>query len=105
MHKQMSDWKKISHLSWKELRRIQDRKLHDFISTHVYPFNAYYRKLFDKHNIKPRHIKTVKDLKIIPFTTKEDLLPTKDSPEQFLEFLIRPNNELIKKYWPIRKLI
>lgn len=101
----MDDWKRISHLSWKELRCIQDRKLHNFISTHIYPFSAHYRKLFDKHNIKPRHIKTTKDLKIIPFTTKEDLLPTKDNPEQFLEFLIRPNNELIKKYWPIHRLI
>jgi phenylacetate-coenzyme A ligase PaaK-like adenylate-forming protein len=101
----MNDWKRISFLSRKELRAIQDRNLRNFISTHVYPFSAHYRKLFDKHSIKPRHIKSAQDLKLIPFTTKGDLLPTKDSPEKFLEFLIRPNNELIKKYWPLHKLI
>ena len=46
---------------WKELRSLQNRTLHHFITKHLYPFSPYYRKLFDKNKIKPHSIKTVND--------------------------------------------
>lgn len=42
----------------------------------VYENVPFYKNLFDKHNIKPEDIKTVKDLSRLPFTIKQDLRDT-----------------------------
>ncbi|MDO8734928.1 MAG: AMP-binding protein [Elusimicrobiota bacterium] len=97
----MKNWDRLAHLSWKELKDIQNRKLRSFISSQVYAFSPYYRNLFDKHKIKPQHIKTAEDLKIIPFTTKNDLLPTETNPTRFRDFIFQPDKKLIKKHWPL----
>ena len=101
----MNNWDKISFLSPQELREIQNTKLRNFISYQIYPFSPYYRKLFEQHKIKPRYIKTVEDLKIIPFTKKEDLFSTKEHPNRFIDFILHPDEALIKKYWPKYKLL
>lgn len=100
----MNDWNRLSFLPAGELREIQNRKLRDFISCQIYPFSPYYRRLFNQHKIKPKYIKTVEDLKILPFTKKEDFLPTRDNPQRFLDFILQPDKELIKKYWAKNKL-
>lgn len=101
----MDYWNKLSLLAPEDLRKIQNKKLHDFINNHLYPFSPYYRKLLDRYNIKPRHIKTVEDLKIIPFTRKEDFLPQGASPHGFMDFILQPDRALIKKYWPKNRLL
>lgn len=94
----MDPWKNIISLSSKEIRELQDRKLKTFINDHVYPFSPYYRNVFDKHQIKPSHIRTVADLKHIPFTSKLDLV-SKENPQQFKDFILQPDKELIRRYW------
>lgn len=101
----MNDWNRLSFLSRGELREIQNRKLRNFISRQIYPFSPYYRRLMDQHKIKPKYIKTVEDLKILPFTKKEDFLPTRDNPRRFLDFVLAPDERLIKKYWPKNRLL
>ena len=101
----MDNWKSLSALPFKELREIQNQKLRHFISRQLYPFSPYYRKLFDRHNIKPGYIKTVEDLRIIPFTKKEDFLASPENPQVFRDFILQPDEKLIKKYWPKTKLI
>lgn len=100
----MNDWDRLSFLSRGELREIQNRKLRNFISRQIYPFSPYYRGLFNQHKIKPKYIKTVEDLKILPFTKKEDFFPTQDNPNRFLDFVLQPDEQLIKKYWPKNRL-
>ena len=39
----------------------------------VYATVPFYRKKFDEMGIKPSHVKTLNDLKILPFTVKNDL--------------------------------
>ena len=39
----------------------------------VYATVPFYRKKFDEMGIKPSHVKTLNDLKILPFTIKNDL--------------------------------
>jgi len=92
---------------WKELRDLQNRKLHYFITRHLYPFSPHYRKLFDKNKINPNDIKTVDDLKRIPFTSKKDFFYSsdKDPRSRNLDFVLQPNEELIKKYLPKAELI
>lgn len=101
----MNNWNKISFLKPQEQREIQNSKLRNFISRQIYPFSPYYRKLFDQHKIKPQYIRTVEDLKIIPFTKKEDLFSTKERPNRFIDFVLQPDEALIKKYWPKFKLL
>lgn len=45
------------------------RRLVDYAYRHV----AYYRDLFDRHGLKPHHIKTIQDLAVVPITTRSDL--------------------------------
>ena len=101
----MEYWKKLSFLPQNEVRDLQNRKLRYFISRQIYPFSAYYRSLFDKHKINHRYIKTIDDLRIVPFTRKEDFLPTKDNPQRFLDFVLKPDEALIRKYLPKDKLL
>ncbi len=101
----MNSWDKLSYLPAKQLREIQNRKLRYFISRHLYPFSPHYRKLFNKNKINPKHIKTVDDLRIIPFTYKEDFLPNHDNPERFRDFILQPNADLIKENWGKGRLL
>lgn len=101
----MYNWNKICFSSRRQLRETQDKTLRQFISRHVYPFSPYYRKLFDQHKIKPGYIRTADDLKIIPFTKKEDLFSTEENPNRFVDFILQPDESLIKKYWPKRRLL
>jgi phenylacetate-CoA ligase len=39
----------------------------------VYATVPFYRKRFDERGVKPSHVKTLNDLKILPFTIKNDL--------------------------------
>ncbi|MFH1997052.1 MAG: AMP-binding protein [Candidatus Omnitrophota bacterium] len=96
----------LSH-PWKELKARQDRKLRHFIRSHLYPFSHYYRRLFDRNRIRPEDIRTVEDLAKIPFTSKKTLLePGQEDPQKrTLDFLLRPKEELIKKYLPKGELL
>ena len=61
-------------LTVSEQRRIQNEKLHRYLTEVIAPFSPYYKKLFAEHRIDPRRIKTVEDLRQMPFTSKADLL-------------------------------
>jgi phenylacetate-coenzyme A ligase PaaK-like adenylate-forming protein len=95
-----SDRDPILFKPWKELKELQNRKLRQFITCQIYPFSPYYRRLFDQKKIKPETIKTVEDLKRIPFTSKKDFLESEN-----LDFLLQPNESLIQKYLPKKELI
>jgi len=97
--------KNLLYKPWKELRELQDRKLRYFVTKQLYPYSPYYRRLFDNNKINPNSIKTIKDLKNIPFTTKKDFITQKGQPEATLEFVLQPNEKSIKKYFPKGRLI
>ena len=40
---------------------------------HVYKNSEFYRKRFDEAGVKPKHIKSLKDISKLPFTTAKDL--------------------------------
>ena len=91
---------------WKELKDLQNKKLHYFITRHLYPFSPYYRDLFDRNKIKPGSIKSVEDLRRIPFTSKSTFLDLiqKDPSRGDLAFYLNPTDELIKKHLPHTEL-
>ena len=54
-----------------ELKKIQEKRLRAIIK-HAYENVPFYKELFDKHEVKPTDIKTVRDLRRLPIITKKD---------------------------------
>ncbi|MDR1905343.1 MAG: phenylacetate--CoA ligase, partial [Clostridiales bacterium] len=56
-------------------REMQDLQLDRLkkIVAYAYKNVEFYRKKFDAAGLKPRDIKTLKDIELIPFTVKDDL--------------------------------
>jgi phenylacetate-CoA ligase len=64
--------KKIETLKREKIREIQLERLKKTVKN-VYENNIFYKKKFDELSIKPNDIKTLKDVRKLPFTTKNDL--------------------------------
>src|SRR5438876_12303472 len=64
-------WQSLSDTA---LRRLQADKLRLYLRDVVVPFSAHYRELFEKNRIDPNSIRSLDDLRRIPFTSKNDLL-------------------------------
>lgn len=56
----------------RELKRIQTEGL-QWTVNHVYKNSEFYRNRFDEAGVKPNHIKSLKDISKLPFTTSKDL--------------------------------
>ena len=54
-----------------ELKTFQDAQLRRLL-LHAYESVPYYRKLFDRHRLHPKHIRGTVDLDLIPISTKQD---------------------------------
>ena len=67
--------KKIETMERGELKKLQAERLKKTVER-VYNNVPLYRERFDEYGIKPEHIKTVDDLKNLPFTYKTDLRDT-----------------------------
>ncbi len=80
-----------------EMRRLQDAKLRRFLRNVVAPFHPYYRQLFAQHRIDARTIRSVADLRHIPFTSKLDLLSTPEEPDKFRQFVITPDPAVLRR--------
>jgi phenylacetate-CoA ligase len=81
---------KMECMDPEDLKNIQSERLKDIVS-YVYQKSPVYKKKLEASGIKPADIKSIDDLKKIPFTAKEDLrdnypfglfsVPTKDLVE------------------------
>lgn len=66
-------WKsKIETIPLNDLRELQLKRLKKLIS-YIYNNNKYYNKKLKQTNVKPDDIKSLKDIKKLPFLTKQDL--------------------------------
>src|SRR5512136_758675 len=68
----------------RELKRLQLEGL-QWTVNHVYRNSEFYRKRFDEAGVKPQHIKSLKDISKLPYTTSKDLqeeypFPLKSTP-------------------------
>mgnify|MGYP003306632900 CR=1 FL=1 len=68
-------WAKEETLSRKEIEAIQLDKLQKVVAR-VYEKVPYYRNKMDEIGMKPEDVKTLDDLKKLPFTTKQDMRDT-----------------------------
>ena len=78
-------------------RALQGRQLHRFLRDCVLPFSAHYRRIFAEANLDADDIRTVDDLRKIPFTSKQDLLPTPEEPRRSLDFALIPDAKKLSK--------
>jgi len=94
-----------AHPAAAELARIQDAALARYVREELYPFSAHYRRVFDDAKVRPRDIRTVADLRRLPFTTKQDLLAAQSNPTTRHDFILKPSPEAIRAHWGLaRKL-
>ncbi|MBI2650165.1 AMP-binding protein [Candidatus Woesearchaeota archaeon] len=100
----MMSWHQLQYLKPEKIKRLQDKLLRNFIRGQI-PYHPFYHNLFKKNNISFSGIKTTDDLKKLPFTTKEDVAPTAKEPKKFLDFVLQPNEQLIRQYAAINKKI
>ncbi|MDD5040592.1 MAG: AMP-binding protein [Patescibacteria group bacterium] len=96
-------WTELSQLPAAELLERQNRRLAYFMQ-HELPYSPYYRRLFEENNIRFGDIRTTDDLQRIPFTTKADIAPTADDPARTRQFILQPDEQLIKQYASKQKL-
>lgn len=96
----MNPWANLCNLSKNEVRDLQNNKLNHFLNKYLYPFSSHYRKVFDDNKIDPRTIRTVDDLKRIPFTSKLNF-----GNDQYKDFIIKPDESTIKQFWPKTDLL
>jgi len=96
------NWDKMT---LEEQREYRDRKLSHFVRTQLYPYSRFYRKVFDEAKVHPDDIRSVADLKRLPFTYKTDIAPGVEEPEKYREFILEPDQESIDKYMPRAQLM
>jgi len=60
-----------------EIRKYQEQKLGDLLN-YVNKNSAFYKELFKENNIDISRIKTLEDLQLLPFTSKDDLYNRND---------------------------
>ena len=68
----MSGNDKIEYIAREELESLQFRRLKDTLER-VYKSSPFYRKMFKENGLNPSKFKSLKDLSLIPFTTRQDL--------------------------------
>mgnify|MGYP001860330443 FL=1 len=62
----------IETINRKKLRELQLERLRHIVA-YAYDNVPMYKKRFDEIGLKPSHIRTLKDIEFIPYTTKDDL--------------------------------
>ncbi|MBU0707274.1 AMP-binding protein [Patescibacteria group bacterium] len=90
-------WNKLTKYPKEKIQALQNKKLKSFIR-HFVPYSPYYRELFKKSDLSPADIITTDDLVKLPFTSKADLAPTEEDRARPRQFILQPDEKLIKKY-------
>ncbi len=88
MHRLTRKWPRLSEA---EIRRGQADTLRRYLQTVVAPFSPHYRELLREQRVDVGAIRTLDDLRRLPFTSKTDLLNTAEHPQQGREFILQPD--------------
>ena len=89
---------------WADWRFERGARLHRFVNEQLYPYSPFYRRLFDANKIDPRSIRSVDDLRRIPFTAKKDIAPTAEHPTRHLDLVLQPDAEKMRAFAPKPRL-
>lgn len=97
-------WSKVSEWAPAKRQAQQLKKLR-YLVKYILPYHPYYRELFKRQNLTASDFRTIDDIQKIPFTSKQELVPTETSPAQPRQFIVQPDEHLIKKYAPKKELL
>src|SRR3954453_2274386 len=87
-------WQRLTEA---EVRHWQAERLRWYLRDYVLPFSAHYRKLFSERGLSAESFRTLQDLERVPFTTKADLLNTREAPQRFKDFILVPDEAVLAK--------
>lgn len=65
---------------------------------HELPYSPFYRKLFAERNLSFSDFRTTDDLVKLPLISKSDLAPTADDRARPRQFILQPDEQLLKKH-------
>ncbi len=65
-------WSKEETIIRSEMKEIQLERLQKTVG-YVYENNRFYKQKLDEAGVMPNHIKSLEDIRILPFTTKQDI--------------------------------
>src|SRR3989338_1522630 len=85
-------WRKLQHWSPAKQHAFQAKKLQTILR--ISELTPYYNALYEAHNIHIRAIRSLDDFASFPFTTKADLLPSREHPEKASAFVVNPTHHL-----------
>jgi len=88
------------HLSKDETRSLQHKKLQRLLRTRVLPFSPFYRRLFAEAGLDAGDLRSIDDIRRIPFTTKQDILPSAENPEGPRDLILQPDEASIRERLP-----
>ena len=69
------NWKKLSYLNIKKIKKLQDKKIKEFIRCQIWPYHPYYKRLFKKNSTNPYSIKSTEKAICERFTAITSQLP------------------------------
>jgi phenylacetate-CoA ligase len=78
-----------------ELRQLQLIKLQRTVAR-AYEQSPFHRRLYDQAKVKPSDIKTLDDLRRLPFMTREDWMACQAEKPMFGDLITRPQSEAIR---------
>ncbi len=81
----------------RSLREWQLARLRSYLRDTVLPFSAHYGGLFRREGIVPDQIRTLDDLRRIPFTTKNDFLPGVHGADPVRDFILQPDRAVLSR--------
>ncbi len=93
------NWNHVSHLSPEKRESLQNRRI-AHLFRHELPYSPFYRKLFSEKGLSFSDIRTTDDLVKLPFVSKADLAPTEDDRAKPRQFMLQPDEGLIKHHAP-----
>ncbi|NKB25933.1 MAG: hypothetical protein GKR87_16495 [Kiritimatiellae bacterium] len=88
---------KWDQLNREDLLSGQGVLLHRYLRDYVIPFSAFYQALFKQEGLVPEDIRSIQDLQKIPFTSKKDLLDAQEDPDRNRDFVLIPDESVLKK--------
>ncbi len=98
------DWQTVSHLTRAQQQDLQNKKVRWFFQ-HKLPYSPYYRGLFEKLKLSWSDFQTTDDLQKLPLLSKADIAPTEDDRARPRQFILQPDEHLLKKHATKQELL
>lgn len=97
-------WQTVSHLARAEQQELQNKKLRWFFR-HKLPYSPFFRRRFEELKLSWSDFSTTDDLQKLPLISKADIAPTEEERAKPRQFILQPDEHLLKKYATKKELL